>query len=112
MPYREKFHVITRFTHIGTAETFDIEYTLWDSTSSATTQMTNIQAAFGTSASGPKVGDQVLYYGSQVTGAAPYGTATFVRVGQIVTTITLDMKDGFPKVSQLGRIASEVTSRL
>jgi hypothetical protein len=112
MPYREKFHVITRFTHIGTAETFDIEYTLWDSTASATTQMTNIQAAFGTSASGPKVGDQVLYYGSQVPGAAPYGTATFVRVGQIVTTITLDMKDGFPKVSQLGRIASKVTSRL
>src|ERR1700674_4208186 len=43
MPYREKFHVITRFTHIGTAETFDIEYTLWDATSAATTQMTSIQ---------------------------------------------------------------------
>ncbi|MDQ2942430.1 MAG: hypothetical protein M3R21_02015 [Candidatus Dormibacteraeota bacterium] len=112
MPYREKFHVITRFTHIGTAETFDIEYTLWDSTSSATTQMTNIHAAFGTSANGSKVGDQVLYYGSQISGAAPYGTATFVRVGQIITTITLNLKDGFPSVSQLGRIASKVTSRL
>ena len=112
MPYREKFHVITRFTHIGTAETFDIEYTLWDATSAATTQMTNIQAAFGTSANGSKVGDQVLYYGSQTSGAAPYGTATFVRVGQIITTITLNLKDGFPSVSQLGRIASKVTARL
>jgi hypothetical protein len=112
MPYREKFHVITRFTHIGTAETLDIEYTLWDTTSSATTQMTNIQAAFGTSASGPKVGDQVLYYGSQTSGAAPYGTATFVRIGQIITTITLNRKDAFPSVSLLGRVASKVTSRL
>jgi hypothetical protein len=112
MSFREKFHVTTRFSHIGTAETFDIEYTLWDSTSSATTQMTNIQAAFGTSASGAKVGDQVLYYGSQTAGAAPYGTATFVRIGQIITTITLSSKDRFPSVSQLGRIASKVTSRL
>jgi hypothetical protein len=112
MSFREKFHVVTRFSHIGTAETLDIEYALWDSTSSATTQMTNAQAAFGTSVTGPKVGDQVLYYGSQTSGAAPYGTVTFVRVGQVVTTITLSLKDGFPAVAKLGRIASAVTSRL
>jgi hypothetical protein len=112
MPLREKFHVITRFTHIGTAETFDILYTLWDATSSATTQMTNIQAGFGTSVTGPKVGDQVLYYGTQTSGAAPYGTVTFVRIGSIITTITLSLKDGFPTVAQLGKIATKVTSRL
>jgi hypothetical protein len=112
MSMREKFHVITRFVHVGTAETFDIGYTVWDSSSSATTTMTNIQSAFGTSTSGPKVGDQVLYYGSQGTGAAPYATATFVRVGQTVTTISLSLKDAFPKVAQLGRIAAKVTSRV
>jgi hypothetical protein len=112
MSFREKFHVVTRFSHIGTAETLDLEYALWDSTSSATTQMTNAQAAFGTSVTGPKVGDQVLYYGSQTPGAAPYGTVTFVRVGQVVTTITLNLKDGFPAVAKLGKIASTVTSRL
>ena len=112
MSFREKFHVVTRFSHIGTAETLDIEYALWDSTSSATTQMTNAQGAFGTSVTGPKVGDQVLYYGSQTSGAAPYGTVTFVRVGQVVTTITLNLKDGFPAVAKLGKIASTVTSRL
>jgi hypothetical protein len=112
MSYKEKFHVITRFAHIGTAETFDISYTLWDSSSSATTAMTNVQAAFGTSASGPKVGDQVLYYGSQGTGAAPFGTFTFVRIGQTVTTISLNLKDAYPKLAQLGRIASKVTSKL
>jgi hypothetical protein len=112
MSFREKFHVITRFAHIGTAETLGIEYTLWDSTSSATTEMTNAQAAFGTSVTGPKVGDQVLYYGSQTSGAAPYGTVTFVRVGPIVTTVTLSLKDGFPTAAKLGKIASKVTSRL
>jgi hypothetical protein len=112
MPFREKFHVVTRFTHIGTSEMFEILYTLWDSASSATTQMTNIQAGFGTSATGPKVGDQSLYYGSQTSGAAPYGTVTFVRIGQIITTITLGLKDAFPSVAQLGKIATKVTSRL
>jgi hypothetical protein len=112
MSFREKFHVVTRFAHIGTAETLDIDYVLWDSTTSATTEMTNAQAAFGTSVSGPKVGDQSLYYGSQTSGAAPYGTVTFVRVGPTVTTITLSLKDGFPNVAKLGKIASKVTSRL
>ena len=112
MPYQEKFHVVQRFVHIGTAETLDVEMTVWDSTSSATTQMTSIQSAFGTSANGPKVGDQVLYYGSQSSGAAPYQTATFVRVGQITATITLANKDGFPNVSLLGKIASRVVGRL
>jgi len=112
MPFNEKFHVLTRFAHLGTAETFDIEYTLWDSTTSATTQMTNAQSAFGTSASGTKVGDQSLYYGSKTSGAAPWGTVTFVRIGSIVTTITLSLKDAFPTVAKLGRIATKVTSRL
>lgn len=112
MSMREKFHVITRFAHIGTAETLDIGYTVWDSSTSATTTMTNVQSAFGTSANGPKVGDKVLYYGSQGSGAAPYGTFIFVRVGQVVTTISLSLKDAFPTLTQLGRIATKVTSRL
>lgn len=112
MPVREKFHVLTRFEHIGTAESFDIEYTLWDSSSSATTLMTNAQAALGTSVTGPKVGDQVLYYGSMGSGAAPYVTETLIRIGPTVTTIALGLKDAFPPVSKLGKIASKVTARL
>ncbi|MHB8612950.1 MAG: hypothetical protein ACYDAL_11035 [Candidatus Dormibacteraceae bacterium] len=112
MPFNEKFHVITRFVHLGTAETLEIEYTLWDSTSSASTQMTNIQSALGTSVTGAKVGDQALYYGSQNSTAAPFGTATFVRQGQIVTSISLNLKDAFPSVALLGRIATKVNARL
>jgi hypothetical protein len=112
MPFNEKFHVITRFVHLGTAETLEIEYTLWDSTSSATKQMTNIQSSLGTSVTGAKVGDQALYYGSQNSSAAPFGTATFVRQGQIVTSISLNLKDAFPSVALLGRIATKVSARL
>jgi hypothetical protein len=112
MPFTEKFHVLTRFVHIGTAESFEIEYTLWNTTASATTFMTNAQSAFGTSATGSKVGDQVLYYGSQGTGAAPYVTETFVRIGATTTTLVLGLKDGFPSVSKLSRIAAKATSRL
>ena len=112
MPFSEKFHVTTRFAHLGTAETLNIEYALWNSTSSATAQMTSIQSAFGTSASGAKVGDQSLYYGSKLSGAAPFGTVTFIRMGQVVTTITMGLKDAFPTVALLGRIATKVGSRL
>jgi hypothetical protein len=112
MPLNEKFHVLTRFAHIGTAETFEIEYTLWDTTASATTQMTNAQSAFGTSATGPKVGDQALYFGSMTGGAAPYVTETFVRIGATTTTMVLALKDALPTVSKLGKIASKVTSRV
>lgn len=112
MPFNEKFHVLTRFVHLGTAETLDIENTLWDSTASATTQMTNIQSALGTPVTGTKVGDQVLYYGSQSSGAAPYSTETFIRNGAVVTTIALSFKDAFPSISLLGRVASKVNSSL
>ncbi len=110
MPVHERFTVVRRFVHIGTAETFDVELALWATTSAATTQMTNLQTAFGTSVTGPKAGDQVLYYGSQVTGAAPYATTTIVRVGQIVVAVTWALKGGFPSVAQLGKIAVKVAS--
>ena len=111
-PFQERFHVVERFSHIGTAETLAVQFALWSTTATATTQMTNVQSAFGTSASGPKVGDQVLYYGSQTSTAAPFETATFVRTGQVVTTISLNRKGAYPSVSQLGRIATKIVSRL
>jgi hypothetical protein len=112
MPITEKFSVTQPFVHIGTAETLVVDFTLWNATSAATTHMTNVQSALGTSATGPKVGDQSLYYGSQLSGAAPYDTASIVRLGQIVATISWNLKGGFPKVAQLGQVASKVVSRL
>jgi hypothetical protein len=112
MPMTERFHVTRRWSHIGTAETFDVGFTQWSSTSTATTQMNTLKSNLGTSANGAKAGDQVLYYGLQGNGAAPYQTVTFVRVGAVVATITWALKDGFPKLDQLGKIANRVVARL
>jgi hypothetical protein len=112
MPRSQRFRVTQRFAHIGTSETFDIAFTQWSSTSTATTQMTDIKTALGQSANGAKVGDDVLYYGLQGIAAAPYETATFVRVGSVVTVISWSRKDGYPKIDQLSKIASNVVARL
>jgi hypothetical protein len=112
MPAAQRFVITQRFVHIGTAETFDVEFALYSTTSAATTQMTNIQTALGTSASGPKVGDSSLYYGSQVSGGAPYATETIVRVGQIVVDIGWARRDGYPKVADMGKNAIKVVARV
>jgi hypothetical protein len=111
-PTQERFSITERFAHLGSAEAVNVEYTVWASTSAATTQFSNVASAFGTSAPGPKEGDQVLYYGSAGTGAAPYDTSTIVRLGPIVTGIDWSRKDGFPTVTQLGKIAGKVASKL
>lgn len=112
MPLSARFRITQRFAHIGTAETFDVAFTQMSSTSTATSQMNDYKTALGTPASGAKVGDQVLYYGLQGSGAAPFQTATFVRVGSVVGLISWTRKDGYPKVEQLSRIATRVVARL
>src|SRR5713226_10726961 len=63
IPNAQRFSVTQRFLHLGSAEGWDVRYTVYDRTGSATSQMTSVQNAYGASPSSPKVGDQVLYYG-------------------------------------------------
>ena len=112
MPFNEKFSVSQNYVHVGSAETFGIDYEMWNDTSVAKSHMTSVQSALGSSAitSGPKVGDQAIYYGSQGSGAAPYQTVSIVRVGQIVAVIGLNLKDAFPTLSKLGKNAGKVVA--
>jgi hypothetical protein len=112
MSSTEKFSVAQPFIHVGTAETFDIDFTLWNATAASKTYMTNVQNALGTSASGPTVGDQALYYGSGGSGGAPYSTLTAVRIGQIVALINWSLKDAFPQTTRMGKVAAKVVSKL
>ena len=111
-PATVKFTVSQSYVHMGTAEQVLARYTVYDKASSASTAMTEFQTAYGTSPSSPKVGDQVLYYGLQGSGGAPFATRTFVRVGQIVVQLAWSRKDAMPTVSQLAKIATKFSARL
>jgi hypothetical protein len=63
IPFTERFSITQLFLHIGTAEQLVVRYTVYDKTGSATTQMTDLQNAFGLSPTSPKVGDQVRHPG-------------------------------------------------
>jgi hypothetical protein len=112
------YQVIRRYANVGTAETWRIVYSEFDSASSATTVVTNIANNAGNGVSGPNAGDKVLYYGQQLTqtsgtqNGAPFETVTIIRSGQFVIESTWDRKDGFPSVDQLGNIAKHLVSRL
>jgi hypothetical protein len=110
--FTERFSITQRFLHLGSAEQLLVRDTVYDTTSSATTQMTTFQNAFGASPTSPREGDQVLYYGLGGSGGAPYITRTFVRVGQVIMQIIWSRKDGIPTVSQLGTNAAKFVSGL
>jgi hypothetical protein len=110
--FMERYSITQRFIHIGSAEQLLVRYTVYDTTSSATTQMTNFQNAFGTSPTSPREGDQVLYYGLGGSGGAPYITRTFVRVGQVILQIIWSRKDGVATLQQLGTNAAKFVSGL
>jgi hypothetical protein len=76
--------------------------------------MANIQSALGSStATSPKVGDQVIYYGvKEATSTALYDTVAFVRLGQIVATADLTQASGFASITLLSRIANLVVTGL
>ena len=112
-PDEERFDVTLHFTHVGSAESLDIEYRVWDSTSLATAIMGSTQQALGSSLSGPTAGDQVLYYNQKlVFGAAPYVSEALVRVGQTILSIVWSRAASFASTTAQGNIAKRVVSRL
>ncbi len=113
------YQVIRRYANVGTAETLKVVYTAFDSVSSATTVVANIQNGAGSGVSGPSAGDKALYYGQQLTQnngtsqpGAPFETLTIIRSGAYLIESTWDRKDGFPTISLLGKIATKLVSRL
>jgi len=113
MPPQVRSETIVRFAHVGTAENIYTLYRVWDTTSLATAVMTSYETALGTSLTGPKAGDQVLYYQQQLQyGAAPYATLAYIRVGQTIIQSVWSRTDAFGGASQLGKVAVKIASRL
>jgi hypothetical protein len=111
-PGAQKFAVSQDFRHVGSGEELFARYTLYDKTSSATSAMSDLQTAYGTSPTSPKVGDQVLYYGAGGTGGAPFLTRTFVRVGQVILQLVWARKDRGTTVDMLAKNARKFAAPL
>lgn len=113
VPANENYSVTRRFLRLGTAESWQVRYTEFDKTSSATSLMTTVENSVGSGVKGPAVGDKALYFGSELSSsAAPFEASTVIRVGAFILEITWDRKDKFPTVDVLGKIGSKVVSRL
>jgi hypothetical protein len=112
LPLTERFNITQRFFHVGTAEHLLIDYTVWDSTSTATTEMTNIQTSFGTPDTGAKAGDQTFYYGRRETsGSGLFVFLIFTRVGQVLMQVEWTRVEALPDTTQLGKIATKLAAR-
>jgi hypothetical protein len=109
----DRLAVIVRFSHIGTREELRMHYQVWNSTTVATAIMDLNKTVLGASLSGPRAGDQVLYYNQNLqAGAAPYASEAIVRVGQVVLGIVWSHVEGFAKTADLGKVAVKAATRL
>lgn len=105
--------VIVRFSHIGTREELRLHYQVWSSTAIATAIMDLNKTVLGTSLSGPRAGDQVLYYNQNLqAGAAPYASEAIVRVGQVVLGIVWSHVESFASTGDMGKVAVKAATRL
>jgi hypothetical protein len=108
-----RFAVTIPFSHVGTREGLRIQSQVWSSTTIATAVMDLNKALSGNSLTGPRAGDQVLYYNQNLqAGAAPYASEAFVRVGQTVINIAWTRVSSFAKTSDLGKVAVKAAARL
>lgn len=112
-PDEERFDVTVRFFHNGSAETLNVVYRVWFSTSLATAIVTTTEQAAGTSSKGPTAGDQSVYLSEKLAfGAAPYVTQALIRVGQTVISVTWSRAASFASTNAQGAIAKKVVSKL
>jgi hypothetical protein len=112
-PETVRFAISQSYVHLGTAETFAIDYVVYTSVTDATSRMTSLQTQLGTTATSPRAGDQVIYYGiRQSTKTSLYETDAFIRLGQVVIFVTLTRGSGFVDLSQMGRISNKLVARL
>ncbi len=108
-----RFSITQHYIHVGTPEAFQASYVVYSSVSNATSFMSSLQTQLGTTPTGPKAGDQVIYYGvRQSTKTSLYETVAFVRLGQLVITADLTRSSGFADINTMGRIANKLVSKV
>jgi hypothetical protein len=111
-PTLVKFYVEQSYLHVGSAETVTISYVVFNSTSLATLALTGLASNQATPVTSPRVGDQALYAQSKATGAAPFDTTAYVRVGSTFTAIDWFRRDGYSSPSLMAKVAGKGIARV
>jgi len=113
LPEEERFELTLRYQKLGTQEAIHINYQVWQTTSVASALMSFEKSNLGTSLTGPKAGDQVLYYNQNAqSGPAPYLSLALVRVGQTVIQIAWARVNSFVDTKSLGAVAVTTANHL
>jgi len=108
----EKFSITQHFIHVGSSEQLVADYTVWTTTSYATLFMTVIQGQV-TTKTGPKVGDQSIYWGTKSsTDTSLYNTSALIRVGQVLIELDVTRGSGYVDTKQMGQLATKTTNKL
>jgi len=109
-----RFSVNQHYLRLGSPDTFNVDYSVFTTSTAATRRMTTLSTNFGTSAqTTPKVGDQTIYYGEKLaTTTALYDTLAFVRLGSLIMTVELKQASGFADINRLASISKSLLSRV
>jgi hypothetical protein len=113
LPVTINFEVTQTYLHPGTAEALVVSYIVLASSTISTLVMTNLLAASQTTpVTSPKVGDSSLYVQNMGTGAAPFDSIAYVRVGTTLTGIEWFRKDAFSSANQMANVARKATAHV
>jgi len=108
----EKFGITQRFIHVGSSEHLAADYTVWSTTTYASALFNIIQNQV-TSMTGPRAGDQSLYWGTRShTDTSLYDTSALIRVGQVIMEIDATKGSGYVDTKQMGKLATKMVSKL
>lgn len=110
--FNVKFTVTVSYLHLGSGEDLAAFYSVFTTTSVATTVMSNLKTTYTGDPTSPQVGDETLYHGAGSTGAAPFVSHTFVRSGQILVEVALSRKDSQASITDLARYARKFVGGL
>jgi hypothetical protein len=108
----EKFGITQHFIHVGSSEQLAADYTVWSNTSFASALFTIVSNQV-TSMTGPRAGDQSIYFGNKSPGdSSLYDTSALIRLGQDIIELDVTRGSGYVDTKQMGQLANNMVSRL
>ena len=112
MPDVLRYQVAQAYAHVGTAELIEVTFQVLSSSTISSGVMTILTSAQQSPVTSPKLGDQALYTQTAGSGAAPYETDAYVRIGPTVTYVQWLRKDGYMAPTPMSKLAGVAVARV